>query len=764
MNLNSVNLDCSGSVYKYLPMKKIIYVIFMGISLGMNAQNLIISDDSTYSGISSNAVMEIHSSNGNKGIFIPRITTAQRTAIPTTYLDEGLVVYDVTTHSFWVWSDGQWKELGDKQTLSYDPNTGELSILNGNSITIPDNDNQQIYISNDTLYLTNGGSVDLSPYLDNTDNQQLTISGHTISLTNGGSVTVPDNDNQTLDLSGDSLFISNGNSVDLSVINTDAQTLTLIGDTLSISGGNSVDLSQFMDNTDDQNIQGCSVSGNNLIIGIENGNSQTVDLSHFMDNTDNQQLSISGHTISLVNGGSVTVPDTDKQTLSFNSSTYELSISNGNTVDLSSLAGSTDAWSLNGNSITTGQFLGTTNNMPLDIYTNDTLHLRITQKGQIEVLNTANSIFIGDSAGLSDDGAGDNIAVGYNALRNNHSGSGDYSGIFNIAVGTEALFSNYGGSDLFCGSYNIAIGPHALYSNHGGSGSWSGSYNVAIGASALYKNYGDGYGSGRQNVAIGMFAMYNNTTGAYNNAVGFQALHNNTIGYYNVACGYNAMDDNTTGDYNTAVGYIALTDNLTGNNNTALGAYAYPNDDNYSNFTIVGYNSRATASNQVRIGNSDVTSIGGYANWTNVSDKRFKRDIKENVPGLDFIMKLRPVTYHLDMDAIAKFLHTPDSVRLFDAEKTKGQMVWTGFIAQEVEKAAEEVGYDFSGVDKPKNDNDYYGLRYAEFVVPLVKAVQEQQKEIEELKEKNEILENENAEMKKMIEDFDERLKKLESK
>ena len=29
------------------------------------------------------------------------------------------------------------------------------------------------------------------------------------------------------------------------------------------------------------------------------------------------------------------------------------------------------------------------------------------------------------------------------------------------------------------------------------------------------------------------------------------------------------------------------------------------------------------------------------------------------------------------------------------------------------------------GVDAPKNDKDYYGLRYGEFVVPLVKAVQE---------------------------------------
>ena len=45
--------------------------------------------------------------------------------------------------------------------------------------------------------------------------------------------------------------------------------------------------------------------------------------------------------------------------------------------------------------------------------------------------------------------------------------------------------------------------------------------------------------------------------------------------------------------------------------------------------------------------------------------------------------------------------------------------------AQEVEEAAQSLGYEFSGVDAPKNADDLYGLRYAEFVVPLVKAVQE---------------------------------------
>ena len=51
----------------------------------------------------------------------------------------------------------------------------------------------------------------------------------------------------------------------------------------------------------------------------------------------------------------------------------------------------------------------------------------------------------------------------------------------------------------------------------------------------------------------------------------------------------------------------------------------------------------------------------------------------------------------------------------------------TGFLAQEVDQVATELGFEFSGVVKPQNDKDLYSLRYAEFVVPLVKAVQEQQ-------------------------------------
>ncbi|MBK6483732.1 MAG: tail fiber domain-containing protein [Chitinophagaceae bacterium] len=118
------------------------------------------------------------------------------------------------------------------------------------------------------------------------------------------------------------------------------------------------------------------------------------------------------------------------------------------------------------------------------------------------------------------------------------------------------------------------------------------------------------------------------------------------------------------------------------------------------------------------------------------------------MPGLSFINKLKPVTYHLDMNQIDAFMN-PDKdkypVRETAKEEAlaketgynaKGSILETGFLAQDVENAAKELGYDFSGVDVPKNEKDMYGLRYAEFVVPLVKAVQELSQQKDALKKK----------------------------
>ena len=108
----------------------------------------------------------------------------------------------------------------------------------------------------------------------------------------------------------------------------------------------------------------------------------------------------------------------------------------------------------------------------------------------------------------------------------------------------------------------------------------------------------------------------------------------------------------------------------------------------------------------------------------NFSDERIKANIKQDVPGLAFINLLKPVTYNFDLskeEQVFKRKDAADWKEKYDIQKIK----FTGFLAQEVEAAAKKINYDFSGVDRPANDKDVYGLRYSDFVVPLVMAVQE---------------------------------------
>lgn len=461
------------------------------------------------------------------------------------------------------------------------------------------------------------------------------------------------------------------------------------------------------------------------------------------------------------------------------------------------------AWTTTGNSGTTAaNFIGTTDNAGLIFKVNN------VYSGEIQGFSQGFNTFLGYNCGTQSEPAPpdgtNNAGFGYECLSSNTSGQsnaafGGYSmysnidGELNVAIGASALYNNT------YGNTNVGLGVSALYNNTLGNGNVAAGYfslfsnttgfnNVGIGHSALSSNTtgADNIGIGQDalnsstNVsgllAIGRDALYSNTSGTQNTAVGYRALRANTTGsestamgyealfattgIRNTAVGYNAIRANTTGVRNTAMGTSALTANITGSYNTALGTFAYFNGTAFSNSVAIGDAANITASNQVRIGDGGVTSIGGFANWTNVSDKRFKKDIQQNVPGLEFIKKLNPVTYHLDMEAIARLMKTPEEFRKKDIENEKSQLLQTGFIAQEVEASAKQLGFDFSGVDAPKNDADFYGLRYAEFVVPLVKAVQEQQIIIESDQEKIKELEQKNKELEQRLKAIEEKLSK----
>ena len=356
-------------------------------------------------------------------------------------------------------------------------------------------------------------------------------------------------------------------------------------------------------------------------------------------------------------------------------------------------------------------------------------------------------------------------ASGYNSFMGASSGRIIAGGDRNVGLGTFTLFNNTSGSD------NTAAGSYALYSNTSGEG------NVAIGRNALRNiedrdfSVANGYqalysNNASENIAIGSWAMPNNTTGADNIAIGYRAMFNSLTSHNNIATGYYALAANTTGAENCAFGSSALGTIATGNRNCAFGANAginlctsSPLSGSFNTFfgaytgvaptgscdlinsVAVGYSTLVTASNQARFGNASVTSIGGQVSWSTLSDGRFKKDVKKDIAGLAFIAQLKPVSYTIDKNAYEKFVGVPERVRSQSAEARETPHVQIGFVAQDVEAILKKSGYVFSGVVPPQNENDPYTIRYAEFVVPLTKAVQElslianeRQKKIEELK------------------------------
>ncbi len=452
-------------------------------------------------------------------------------------------------------------------------------------------------------------------------------------------------------------------------------------------------------------------------------------------------------------------------------------------------------WGLTGNTGTVDgtNFIGTTDNVPLTIKVNNQLAGRIDGS----FLNS----FFGYQAGLSNTNGGANTAIGSGALYSNTTGN------TNTAIGVQALYSNTtGGTNIAIGyetlysntigTSNAAIGINALYANTSGYGNiaigsyslannTTGTYNTANGASALYsnttggENTANGYQAlysnttGTDNTAIGTGALYSSIISNSNTAIGGQALYYNTTGLQNVAIGPSALSSNTTGNNNVANGLFALPNNQSGNNNTgdgfstlvsnstgsnltAIGAFAGVGTDGLTNSTALGYDAVITDNNQIVIGSSGVQHLVCNVSLTVTSDGRYKNNIKQNVPGLEFINQLKPITYTLNTAAIDAKLHSnqkdfkrPDGKTIARPTVDKSsfdessKIIHTGFIAQDVETAAKKLGYEFSGVDKPKDaSKSLYGLRYAEFVVPLVKAVQELSASNDNLKSQNDSLQS----------------------
>jgi len=416
------------------------------------------------------------------------------------------------------------------------------------------------------------------------------------------------------------------------------------------------------------------------------------------------------------------------------------------------------AWGLNGNASTnpTVNFIGTTDNQDVVFRRNN------LQSGLIGLTNTS---------------------LGSSSLSSNPTGTN------NTAVGRFSLSSNT------TGSFNTAIGGFAL------SNSPNGANNTAVGYQANVNNT-----SGQSNTSLGQLALLNTTSGGFNTAIGRQSLTNNITGSSNTvlgalsnvgannlinatAIGARTQVDNSnsvvigsvfgingaTSSVNVGIGTTAPARRLHVSNGTSGGTSSFgtgilleSNTNVYQHFLSPNTNecglwfgSEVSSINGGIIFNNFNQSIsfrtgGGFSRmfisnigdvgigtfvpggqfelslnegrkplsnfWTTTSDARLKIINGIYEKGLSEIIQLNPIRYN----------YKNSDKRTFE-QKVLNQEA-TGFLAQEVQQIfPEAVGVDRDG---------YLNFDIHPIMIASINAFKELNKKYEELKTKNDVLEN----------------------
>jgi trimeric autotransporter adhesin len=412
-------------------------------------------------------------------------------------------------------------------------------------------------------------------------------------------------------------------------------------------------------------------------------------------------------------------------------------------------------------------------------------------------LNTA----FGNNALRKNIGGGNNTAMGSGALELNTTGSE------NIAVGVSTMGKNTGGTqntavgtsslgDNDTGGQNTGVGYQA------GNKNTTGSRNNSVGAFSLLATT-----TGSDNTGVGDYAGATNETGSKNTFLGSAAdaaiahlsLTNATAIGYNAkvatdnslvlgAKGANAVNVGigtdspweklaiqSDGDADIDVSIASNTESSVWHSDLAAGSHGtkiiptagrtlwgiegetFVGGGTYAKSARILFETGATPSPTSAPGEmsfwttpagsttlvermhiSEAGNIGlgispihplhlvsgahctAAGTWTNASDARLKKNISPINYGLKEILQLRPVAYRMKSN---------------DDKQV-------GFIAQEVQKVLPEL---VSGKEGNIEKGETLGLSYGNLTAVLTKAVQEQQTEIQTLKE-------ENYELKKQVE------------
>lgn len=585
---------------------------------------------------------------------------------------------------------------------------------------------------------------------------------------------------------------------------------------------------------DDFRYSGFTGGTNGRIVTLYNASVEKIDLLN------ESALSLAPNRIITGQGGAVTLGPEGSATMQYNTFDNRWVI-----IALMDDDPGGNDWHQTGNSGTVDgtNFIGTTDNRPLNFRVFNQKSGRITSAGetffgyQAGITNTgASNTGIGYQAMFNTTTAVENVAVGYNALRG-------------IAANTAAANSVLGFNAMLqatTAAQNVAIGHYALTQTS------IGRLNVGVGAGSMDQNT-----TGGSNVAVGFWSLRWNNTGSSNVAVGDKSLYLNKAGfntavgdsslYYinaagaaqNTALGYNAGNGgNTTGLYNTylgantnsadgltkaaAIGYNAR---VTTSNSVVIGgtgadavkvgvgmtnpnylvdvigdagrAGSFVNTNAVSGFVglygstnntanvgqgglfMGGYNGATGRADMVGVGDrigligygfygaisnygvygygyGGTTAYGvyGYAsgattNWAGffsgdvygtsytASDRKLKNDIQPLSNSMALINRLKPTTYHFKTDEY-KYMNLPEGLQYgLIADEVKE--VLPSAVKKAVNPAVYENGDEKSG--KLLFDAvEFNALNYTEMIPILIGGMQEQQKQIEELKKQNDLL------------------------
>lgn len=160
-----------------------------------------------------------------------------------------------------------------------------------------------------------------------------------------------------------------------------------------------------------------------------------------------------------------------------------------------------------------------------------------------------------------------------------------------------------------------------------------------------------------------------------------------------------------------------------------------------TNSIAIGYGARINGDNEIQIGTQGQTLYAPTA--VNIrSDGRDKADVKPLMNGLDFVMKLKPMTGYYDrrdsyVDELFKDLPTDEraaKVREWWANPIKDgshkeDRLQHWFIAQDIAALEDEYGR----LPMVNKTNDTYTVEYETFIPVLTKAIQEMAARIETL-------------------------------